>query len=185
VHDAAGGGIEGLAAMHGATVVPQHEVADPPGLVPGKGILRRMRPESVEKYTVGTEVYGHIEDATSKAGKPYNRFKTDKREDYNQAPAAPQTSASHATQQAKSTDDYWSDKDKAIRAQWAIGQAKDWALGNDMDFDEIEVVANEFFGMVQRVKGGLSVTDVKKAIPDVVVEPEDGPITYEDIPDFA
>ena len=144
-----------------------------------------MRPESVEKYTVGTEVYGHIEDATSKAGKPYNRFKTDKREDYNQAPAAPQTSASHATQQAKSTDDYWSDKDKAIRAQWAIGQAKDWALGNDMDFDEIEVVANEFFGMVQRVKGGLSVTDVKKAIPDVVVEPEDGPITYEDIPDFA
>lgn len=40
-----------------------------------------MKPESTEKYSVGTKVYGHIEDATSQAGKPYNRFKTDQRPD--------------------------------------------------------------------------------------------------------
>lgn len=34
------------------------------------------------RVSVGQKVYGHIEDAVSKAGKPYNRFKTDKREDY-------------------------------------------------------------------------------------------------------
>lgn len=34
------------------------------------------------KISVGDVVFGHIEEAISKAGKPYNRFKTDKRDDY-------------------------------------------------------------------------------------------------------
>lgn len=128
---------------------------------------------------VGEKVYGHIEMA--KSGKS-TKFKRAKKEEI---PQEEQTTLAPTGANPRPADDYWNDKDASIRAQWAIGQAKDWALGNDMDFDEIEVVANEFFGMVQRVKGGLSVADVKKAIPDVVVEPEDGPITYEDIPDFA
>lgn len=39
-----------------------------------------MRPESVSKYQVGGTVFGHVEEATSRAGKPYNRFKTDKQD---------------------------------------------------------------------------------------------------------
>ena len=55
-----------------------------------------MKPESVEKYKPGVSVYGHIEEATSKAGKPYNRFKTDQRPEGTQAPQSgskPQTSS--------------------------------------------------------------------------------------------
>lgn len=40
------------------------------------------------KVELGQVVYGHIEDATSKAGKPYNRFKTDKREEQASTPPA-------------------------------------------------------------------------------------------------
>jgi hypothetical protein len=39
-----------------------------------------MRPESVSKYHVGGTVFGHIEEATSRAGKRYNRFKIDKQD---------------------------------------------------------------------------------------------------------
>src|SRR5580704_15751006 len=47
--DAALGGIEGVAAMHGAAIVPQHQVADAPGVQPGVFIARRQRPELVEQ----------------------------------------------------------------------------------------------------------------------------------------
>src|SRR5450755_1780709 len=36
MHDAALLGIEGVAAVHGAAVVPQHEVADAPDMLPGE-----------------------------------------------------------------------------------------------------------------------------------------------------
>src|SRR5581483_4747168 len=49
VHQPAGGGIEGVAAVHRAAVVPPDEVADLPVLAPGVFLLRRVRPQLVEQ----------------------------------------------------------------------------------------------------------------------------------------
>lgn len=51
------------------------------------------------KVTLGTKVYGHIEEKTSKAGKPYNRFYRDKQED------APQTASTVMGHTGQSTDE--------------------------------------------------------------------------------
>lgn len=45
-----------------------------------------MKEESVAKYKPGVSVYGHLEEATSKAGKAYNRFKVDQRPEGSQGP---------------------------------------------------------------------------------------------------
>ena len=42
-------GIEGVAAMHGGAVVPQHEVAHAPALIPAMLRSRRVRPQPVEQ----------------------------------------------------------------------------------------------------------------------------------------
>src|SRR3954462_1323502 len=49
VHQAAQAFVEGVAAMHDAAVVPHHEIADPPLLIPGEALLRGVGPHRVEK----------------------------------------------------------------------------------------------------------------------------------------
>jgi hypothetical protein len=132
-----------------------------------------MRPESVSKYSVGTEVWGHLEDATSKAGKPYLRFKTDKREEVTQ----------HATPNTEKAP--WvprEDHHEEIKAQWAIGQAIAFS-GNETPIKDIEATAKTFYDMVQKVKGGtLTTQSVQEAFKDVVVEPMDEPFDINSIP---
>src|SRR5215813_3665438 len=49
VHDATGGRIEGVAAMHRAPVVPEHQVPDLPLMTPGEGLTRRLGPDVIEQ----------------------------------------------------------------------------------------------------------------------------------------
>lgn len=44
--------------------------------------------KNVSQYQIGQTVYGHIEQKTSQAGKPYNRFYRDQKPDYGQAAQA-------------------------------------------------------------------------------------------------
>src|SRR5579871_6405383 len=50
VHQAAEAFVEGVAAVHDAAVVPHHQVADAPLLVPGEALLRGVRPHGVEQF---------------------------------------------------------------------------------------------------------------------------------------
>src|SRR5436190_8761961 len=49
VHQPAQALVEGVAAVHDAAIIPHHQIADPPLLVPGKMLLRGMRPDRVEQ----------------------------------------------------------------------------------------------------------------------------------------
>src|ERR1700720_2118791 len=49
VHDTPRGGVEGIAAVHHAAVVPQNEVADTPIIVPGELVAGRVSPDLVEQ----------------------------------------------------------------------------------------------------------------------------------------
>src|SRR4051812_37543408 len=49
VHDASRSGVEGIAAVHRAAVVPQNEVADPPVIVPGQLVAGRVSPNLIEQ----------------------------------------------------------------------------------------------------------------------------------------
>ncbi|GAC1499075.1 MAG: hypothetical protein NVS1B10_01420 [Candidatus Saccharimonadales bacterium] len=91
----------------------------------------------------GQKYYGEIYEATGKkTGKAYLRFKTVQRPDEETKPTS---------KAAYSRDD------AAIQAQWAIGQAKDWVLGNKLTFSEIEPQAKSFFAMIDRVKNSTVV----------------------------
>src|SRR5204863_6060877 len=49
VHQAAGRGVKGVAAVHRAAIVPPHEIADLPFLGPGELVLDHVSPELVEQ----------------------------------------------------------------------------------------------------------------------------------------
>src|SRR5258706_16267201 len=49
MHYAARVGIEGIAPVQGAAVIPDHEIADLPLLAECESRLRRMRPERIEQ----------------------------------------------------------------------------------------------------------------------------------------
>src|SRR5262249_17810611 len=49
MHQAAQALVEGIPPMHDAAIVPQHEIAGAPFLVPRELLLRGMRPDSVQK----------------------------------------------------------------------------------------------------------------------------------------
>src|SRR5207237_4899915 len=48
-HQAAGRGVEGVAAVHRAAIVPPHEIADLPFLCPGELVLDHVSPELIEQ----------------------------------------------------------------------------------------------------------------------------------------
>lgn len=83
------------------------------------------------------------------------------------------------------------DKQAQIKAQWAIGQAKDWVLHTTQEVADIEPQAKQFFAMVDRVKNGTTTgttapelqTTATTKKPDVVVtDIPDDPINLDDIP---
>src|SRR6267378_3991712 len=49
MHQAAGCRIKGVAAMHGAAIIPPYQIADSPILTPGEFLLRRVRPKKVQE----------------------------------------------------------------------------------------------------------------------------------------
>src|ERR1044071_6827288 len=49
VHQPSQALVEGVAAMHDAAIVPHHQVADPPLLVPGEALLGSVCPYRVEQ----------------------------------------------------------------------------------------------------------------------------------------
>src|SRR5260370_40364783 len=49
VHDAACRGVERVAPMHGTAVIPQHQIADPPDVLPGELRVRHEIPQLVEQ----------------------------------------------------------------------------------------------------------------------------------------
>src|SRR5262245_19802678 len=49
MHEAPQALVEGVATMHDATIVPQHEVAGPPLLIPGEALLSGVCPNGIEQ----------------------------------------------------------------------------------------------------------------------------------------
>src|SRR5262245_17000563 len=49
MHDAPRGRIERVAPMHGAAIIPQHEIADSPDVLPGKFSPRHIAPQLVQQ----------------------------------------------------------------------------------------------------------------------------------------
>lgn len=119
------------------------------------------------RVEVGKSYFGRIEQKTSKANKPYQRFYAEKKEE---APKSEQT------------DEYWQERNDTIRAQWAIGQAVQAtelkADANGYDIDVLDL-AGRFFNMVDRVKVSGQNTPIEKP---TVIEDEEEVINLDDIP---
>lgn len=91
---------------------------------------------------VGQKYYGSITEQKSKAGKTYLRFK---RESVPEGSGSPQTD--------KPSEEYWSERNDAIKAQFAIKAAVELLKNPEADIAEetIEHWAKIFFNMVERV----------------------------------
>ncbi len=130
------------------------------------------------QFKDGMTLYGNITDETSKAGKPYSRFRREAKPDQ-------QPFESSKPEAKKDDDKYWEDKNSAIKAQWAIGQAvkaTEMKASIDGYFADVEHLAKEFYLMVDSVKA----SGVKESKVDEVFEPSDEdtekPINLDDIP---
>ncbi len=95
------------------------------------------------KYKIGDMVYGKITQETSKAGKPYNRFRKE-------SPSEGLQKYAEDVSQDKPSAEYWDNKQRQIKAQWAIGQAVQLGIAGS-NIEEIEVKAKELFSMVDRI----------------------------------
>lgn len=115
---------------------------------------------------IGKVYYGRIEEKTSKAGRPYNRFYTE---------AKPET-------EGKPTDEYWAAKQAEIKAEWSIGQAIQYTAGKDVSLDTIEDIAADLFAMVERIKAGRVVSDTEKDEDEVFDPDETETINLDEIP---
>lgn len=91
---------------------------------------------------IGNKYYGTISEEKSKAGKTYLRFRREK---------LPEGSVS--PQSDKPSDEYWSERNDAIKAQFAIKTAVELLKNPEADIQEdtIEHWARIFFNMVERV----------------------------------
>lgn len=128
----------------------------------GEPVKWVMKAETIPKIQVGNKYYGRIEDWTSSKGKTMPRFYTEKRQDAN---------ASQPTNQQ--SDEYWDDRNAAIRAQWAINQSREYIqhmLGENAKLTEILDTAKVFYGMVDQVSGKEVTEEAKvgKAVSDMV-----------------
>ncbi len=94
----------------------------------------------------GDTLYGEIKEMTSKAGKPYNRFYREQRED--------------AQQQNFGTKKEWQPRDDAaIKAQFAIKAAIAYQPAG-APIKDVEEAAKSFYEMVNRVKGVSPQTEI-------------------------
>jgi len=144
-----------------------------------------------EDFQEGKNLYGKITDETSKAGKPYLRFRREKRDDGQQG--------SLPIKSDKPSPEYWDDKNASIQAQFAIKTAV-MALGVRTDknlahyVDEVQAMATELFAMIPRVSGkenddeaqeklGQEIADkVGEVASEVADEIDSKPINMDDIP---
>ena len=95
----------------------------------------------------GDKIFGTLEEVNAKNGRSFYKFKAEKPQG-----VAPSTD--------KPTEEYWEDKNSAIKAQWAIGQAVRVAVAiNEPEaYKNIETEAKGFYAMVERVKGNTEAT---------------------------
>lgn len=140
-------------------------------------------------YHVGQKLFGHVELKTSQAGKPYNRFYRDKRPDFE-----PQGHIGVGTGQpigAFVPKKEWQPRDdKAIQAQWAIGQAVSMFNAESLKAEQsqtaiatIEVWAKRFFAMIDRVKAGQAASapnQLSAPIKDYYSPPKQSPGSYQE-----
>lgn len=132
----------------------------------GVGEPVRIAVKDPTQFQDGMTLYGSVETKTSKAGKEYLKFKREEREE----------DPDQQTDKPKQSDEYWEDKNLAIKAQWAIGQAIKLQTAfsqqkNDpasLRSSEVEDTAKYLFKMVARVKatnvGDSESTDPKAQI---------------------
>lgn len=107
----------------------------------------------------GDKKYGDVVDYETRTGQLRRKFQ---RADRPQEEGAQATLIGKAVE--RPADDYWDDKNAQLRAQWAIGRAREsmGALTEEVladqkttlkYFEDIEYVSKQFFAMVDRVKG--------------------------------
>lgn len=127
---------------------------------------------------IGDSLFGIVEEKKNRTGGIYLQFKTERRLE------APQNGS-----QGQSNE-YWLEKDKQIRAQWAIGQSLSKFEENCYQASDenratllanIEDFAKELFSMVDRVKTGETIKPEKDPFEDNMsgkhLDPEDDPET--------
>ena len=115
------------------------------------------------KITEGEVYQGEIKEQTSKAGKPYQRF-------YRSFDDNKTSNFGSSSGSPKQDDGYWEDKNAAIKAQWAIGQAVSHLGQKDnVKLEQVETLAKALYDMSERVKEhGLKTTTkpVEKEVPE-------------------
>lgn len=114
----------------------------------GVGEPVRIAVKDPTQFQDGMTLYGSVETKTSKAGKEYMKFKREERED----------DPDQQSDKPKQSDEYWEDKNSAIKAQFAIKVATEFLknsefISDDKLFEATEKYAKEIFAMVDRVKG--------------------------------
>lgn len=117
---------------------------------------------------IGDSIYGSLELQTAKNGRTFYRFKSEKKEE---APA----------QKQEQSDEYWNERNNAIRAQWAINQAREYIqhmLGDNAKLTEILDTAKLFYAMVEQV----TADDTKFQEAVAKAFDVDGGINVEDVP---
>lgn len=113
----------------------------------------RWAVKDVNAYSVGQSVYGHIEEKTSQANKPYLRFYRDQRDNRQTAMTGNMQSTAQSAGQAPD------DRQDIIRAEFAIktaialGAYKEFHNFDDEIMPYIENRAKVLYAMVDRVKG--------------------------------
>lgn len=121
---------------------------------------------------IGDKLFGKLEMMSAKSGRNYYKFKTETRPEQSEKPS----------------EEYWEEKNRTIRAQWAIGQAVNEATAiNEAEaYKDIEKRAKEFFLMVDRVRKTEVAEDQQSEKPNnqVAETPaiDDEPINLDDIP---
>lgn len=119
-------------------------------------------------YSVGKKVYGHIEVKESKAGKPYNRFYTDKKPDGYQGSSKPSTPSSTG----QSTDE-------SIARSVALKAAVEYCVVKNGD---VLSVAETYLSWLQGVKPKLDLSPdpmdrVFQGAEQFDYDPNDNPFT--------
>lgn len=95
------------------------------------------------KVTVGDKVFGRITDENSKAGKPYLRFRRETKPEQTYSP-----------DNGQQTDEYWQERNNAIKAQFAIKAAIELLKNpeaTDIDEKLIKHWALAFYNMVDEI----------------------------------
>lgn len=107
---------------------------------------------------VGDKKYGALVEYQTRAGKTRLKFQRADRPQEDQQ-------SFNGNGKSQQTDEYWEDKNSAIKAQWAIGQAVqvevaylNYAGRKEFHWNGLEDTAKKFFAMVDRVKGSSEST---------------------------